>query len=237
MMRIRLPLGRGLFFLCAFLFALLALMPLRVALGWFGLDERGLAAREAEGTVWLGSLSEAQLGGMEVGDVRARTRFLPLLVGQARIELQEAEGDGFEGAVTSSRHGFGVDDLTARLRPSRSFGPLSLATIDLSDLSVSFAGGQCRSAEGRVRATLSGEVAGIALGAVGGNARCDAGALLLPLMSQSGTEGIHFRLHADGRYRADILARPAQEDVLNRLLGAGFQPSGDKYVLQIAGRL
>jgi hypothetical protein len=48
-MRIRLPLGRSLFFLCAFLFSLLALFPLRLALGWLALDDRGFAAREAEG--------------------------------------------------------------------------------------------------------------------------------------------------------------------------------------------
>ena len=235
-MRIRLPLGRGLFFVSALLFALIALMPLRAALDWFGLAERGLAAREANGSVWLGALSEAQIGGMEVGDVRARTRFLPLVVGRARIELEGADGGGFEGALSSSRHGFGVDDLTARLRPNRSFGPLTIAAIDLTDLSAAFAGGQCRSAEGRVRATLTGEVAGFTLGALSGNARCDGGALLLPLMSQGGTEGVQFRLFAGGRYRADIVARPAEEGMLNRLAAAGFRPSGDTYVLQVPGQ-
>ena len=44
-MRIRLPLGRSLFFLCAFLFALVALLPLRLALDWLGLDDKGFAAR------------------------------------------------------------------------------------------------------------------------------------------------------------------------------------------------
>jgi hypothetical protein len=45
-MRVRLPLGRTLFFVCAFLFALIALFPLRLALDWLSLDERGFAARE-----------------------------------------------------------------------------------------------------------------------------------------------------------------------------------------------
>ena len=237
-MRVRLPLGRGLFFLCAFLFALLALMPMRAALDWLGLSERGVAARAAEGSIWQGSLSEAQLGGIAVGDVRARTRFLPLLVGKARLELAAPDDSArFEGALTSSRHGFGVDDLTAVLRPTRRFGPLTIASIDLADVSVSFADGQCRAAEGRVKAALSGEVAGIALPALSGNARCDGGALLLPLMSQTGMEGIQFRLFGGGRYRADLVARPAEEGMLNRLVTAGFRPSGDNYVLQMAGEL
>ena len=49
-MRIRLPLGRSLFFVCAFLFALVALLPLRLALDWLGLDDKGFAAREARGS-------------------------------------------------------------------------------------------------------------------------------------------------------------------------------------------
>lgn len=237
-MRVRLPLGRGLFFLCAFLFALVALMPMRAALDWFGLAERGLAAREAGGSVWQGALSEAQMGGMEIGDLRARTRFLPLLVGRARLELEANEDSArFEGALTSSRHGFGVDDLNAVLRPTRRFGPLAIASIDLADVSVGFDGGQCRAAEGRVKATMSGEVAGIALPGLSGNARCDGGALLLPLMSQTGMEGVHLRFYGGGRYRADLIARPAEEGMLNRLVAAGFRPSGDTYVLQIPGEL
>ena len=61
-MSFRLPFGRGAFFVAAFAFALVALFPLRLAIRWLGLDERGLAAREAEGSVWLGALKEAQLG-------------------------------------------------------------------------------------------------------------------------------------------------------------------------------
>src|SRR3546814_7791963 len=62
LMRFRLPLGRRLFVLCAILFALVALFPLRLALDWLALDERVFAAREAKGSLWLGALSEAQFG-------------------------------------------------------------------------------------------------------------------------------------------------------------------------------
>ena len=71
-MKIRMPFGRFAFAVAVFFFALVALTPLGLAIRWFGLDTRGLAAREAEGSVWLGALKEAQLGPAPIGDVSAR---------------------------------------------------------------------------------------------------------------------------------------------------------------------
>ncbi|MDQ3140535.1 MAG: type II secretion system protein N, partial [Pseudomonadota bacterium] len=112
-MRIRLPLGRTLFFACALLFALLALLPLRLALDWLTLDARGFAAREAQGSIWLGTLSEAQLGRVALGDVQAQLRSLPLFIGQARVDLNRFDDDDpLEGSVSVSRHGFGIHDMS-----------------------------------------------------------------------------------------------------------------------------
>src|SRR3954462_343394 len=98
-MRIRLPLQRTIFFLAAFAFAVIALIPLRVAIGWYGAE--GLAAREATGSIWLGMLKEAQLGPVALGDVRARLNILPLLLGRARLSLSQGGPDGhFDGAVS-----------------------------------------------------------------------------------------------------------------------------------------
>jgi general secretion pathway protein N len=52
-MRIRLHIGRTLFFLGAFFLAMIALLPMRLALDWFGVGERGVAVREVQGSVWL----------------------------------------------------------------------------------------------------------------------------------------------------------------------------------------
>jgi general secretion pathway protein N len=235
-MRVRLPLGRGLFFLAAFAFSLVALLPLRLALDWFGLAERGLAAREATGSVWNGALLESQLGAFEMGDLGARLRLLPLLVGRARLDVEAVEGDGFKGGLTRAGAGFGLDDVTARLRPGAG-GPIPLATLEATDLSVRFSGGRCRSADGRVRAALAGEVAGIAFPPLAGNARCDGDALLLPLAGPSGVQGLELRLWASGRYRADLLARPSEEGARERLGAAGFRPVGDNHVLRVSGEL
>jgi general secretion pathway protein N len=237
MIRVRLPIGRGLFFLSAFAFALIALLPLRLALERMELGEQGFAAREATGSVWLGTVSEAQMGKVALGDLGLSLETLPLFAGQARLTINGLGGRAFEGAFTSTRHGYGVDDLTAQLSLAGAFGPLPLATLDLTDVAVRFERGQCRSAEGRVRATLSGDIGGIPLPGLAGAARCEAGLLLLPLTSQPGTERLELRIGGDGRYRADLRVRPSQPGLGAALTAAGFAASGDGYALRLSGAL
>jgi general secretion pathway protein N len=235
----RLPVSRrrAFFFLGAFLFALLALFPLRLGLSWLGLDQRGFSAREAEGSLWLGSLREVQLGPIAIGDVTASLSTLPLFIGRARIELERrGEPDRLEGAATVSRHGFGIDDLTASLRLAEPVAGLPVAGIDPADLSVHFSGGLCRSADGLVRTTMAGELPGLALpSTLSGNARCDGGALLLPLASQSGMEALNLRLFDDGRYRAELVVRAGDAAAAQRLAASGFVPSGAGYALRFEG--
>jgi len=237
-MRIRLKLRRGAFFLIAFLFALVALLPLGLALRWLQLDERGLAAREAEGSVWLGGLREARFGDVALGDLSARLRALPLLVGRARIDLERTGGaDGFGGGVTLSRHGFGVDDVTAGLAIGPLLAPLPVATLDLDDVTAHFADGQCAGAEGMVKASLAGEAPGPMLPrSLTGEARCDGGALLLPLVAPSGMERLDLRLFEDGRYRIELNVRAADETMRQRLAASGFTPAGAGYVLKMEGK-
>jgi general secretion pathway protein N len=236
-MRIRLPLRRAVFLVAAFAFSLVALIPLRVAVGWFGGEGRGLAAREASGSIWMGVLKEAQLGPVPLGDVHARLNILPLFLGRARLSLsRDEEGGGrFEGAVSVSRNGFGVEDMTGQIRVGALFAPLPVASLDLADVSAHFSGGLCESAEGRVRATLSGDVAGLLPGGLGGDLRCAEGALLVPLASQTGMEQLSLRFLGDGRYRADLLIRPGDPSMSARLIAAGFAASGNGFVRRLEG--
>ena len=237
MMRLRLPLGRTAFVLAALAFALVALLPLRVAAGWFDLGGRGLAAREASGSLWSGALKEAQFGAVPLGDLKARLNLWPLFLGRARLQLSRDGPDGrFEGAVSVTRHTFGLDDLNGQIRLGALFAPLPLATLDLARVSAHFAGGQCQSAEGEVRAGLAGDVAGIMLASgLRGTARCAEGALLLPLASQAGMEQLNLRIRADGRWRIDLLVRPTEPAAAGRLAAAGFSASGGNYVRRIEG--
>lgn len=198
---------RELFFLGALLFSLVALLPLRIALGWLGYADRGLAAREANGSIWLGALVEARFGDFALGDVATRLRVLPLLVGRARLDLAQSD-DGLSGGITVSRYGFGIDDAKGRIE-APAIADLPPPTLDLSDFSVRFGDGLCVHAEGLVNARFAGELGGAPLTAgFSGEARCDGPALLLPLVSQPGGDRLDVRLFADGRYRIDGTLRP-----------------------------
>lgn len=236
-MRFRLPLRRTVLGIALFAFALVALIPMRAALGWFDAGGRGLAAREAEGSLWLGVIKEAQFGRVPLGDVKARLNLLPLLIGRARLSLWRDTAEGpFRGAVTVSRHSFGVDDATGELRAAGLFAPLPLASLTLDEVSAHFSSGLCESASGRVSATLAGELAGVSLpSGLSGEVRCAEGALLLALASQSAMERVTIRIEADGRYRIDLVVRADDPAAVQRLLGAGFVNGPGGFVRRLDG--
>ena len=240
-MRIRLPIGRTLFFLGAFFLALIALLPMRLAMDWFTLPQRGFAAREVEGSVWFAGIKEAQFGTVGVGDLNAALRGLPLFLGRARVALDRREGgpaDAFRGAATVTRHGFGLDDMSGRLLLTPgALGALPVTQLDLGDVTTHFEGGQCVEAAGTVRAAVGGDLGGIVLpGGLTGTARCDAGALLVPLVSQSSMESVELRIWGDGRYQATLLIRSADATLRDRMLAAGLSATAQGYGTTINGR-
>ena len=237
-MRFRLPLRRTVFFLSALVVALIVLLPLRVAAGWFDMGGKGLAAREVEGSLWMGRLREAQFGPVQLGDVDARLNVLPLFLGRARLSLHRdaAAGAPLDGAILVSRHRFGIEDMTGQLRTGTLFGPLPVATLDLTDVSVHFEDERCESAEGQVRAGLSGDVAGLGLPtSLSGAVRCQNGAALLPLAGQSGAEQLNISVEANGRWHADVVLRPTDPMMIQRLTAAGFAPGAGGYVRRVDG--
>jgi general secretion pathway protein N len=235
-MRIRLPIRRTLFLAGALLFALLALLPLRLALDWLGFADRGLAARAVTGSVWRGALQEAQIGPVALGDVRARLNLLPLFLGTARLSLAAPDEGGLSGAILASRHGFGIEDVSGRIRPGALFAPLPLGSLEFDGFSAGFASGACTRAEGAVRATVTGQIGGAAMSPqLAGRARCAGDALLLPLSGRSGAERLDIRLFSDGRYRIDLLVRAADPNVAAALASAGFRASEQGHVLQVRG--
>lgn len=245
-MRIRLPLGRALFFLCALLFALVALLPLRLAADWLRLSDAGVAARDAVGSIWAGALHGTQYREVQLGDLVTELNAPPLLLGRARIELRRGDGvldqsarpDRFQGAVTVSRNSYAVGDVTARIALGPELARLPVTAIDLSDVSARYVGDQCASAEGAVTIETSGNIAGLPLPAtMTGNARCDGGALLLPLAGASGLERLALRLPGGDRYRATLSVRPTDPLLQQRLAAAGFAAAGGVYSLSIDGRL
>lgn len=220
------------------LVALPLFFPMRVALGWFGLGDQGLVARRVSGSIWGATLSEARFGDLALGDLSARLSPLPLLIGRARVALSAPDAAGpVRAALIVSRHLVGVDDATGSFATGRVFAPLPVTTLDLEDVTVRFRDGRCEAAEGRVRANLGAASAGVALPAsVAGPARCDRGALLLPLASQAGTEAIALRVEGDGRYRADLTVQSTDPTLADRLQAAGFTATASGWRLSIEGR-
>ena len=66
-----------------------------------------------------------------------------------RCSRDEAAGGRFDGAITVTRHSFGLDDLTGQLRTGALFAPLPMATLDLERRHRPFRQWQLRERRGR----------------------------------------------------------------------------------------
>lgn len=226
--------GRIALFAGALLLFLIAFMPLSLPISMIGTGSQQLSARAATGTIWSGRLAEASVGPLAVGDVSVALKPLSLLAGQTSIVMQSPVG---RATLTSLERGFAVDDATAKLNTGRIFAPVPLDVIDLTDVSVAFVDGKCEKAQGRVRATFAGDVGGLSLAqGLSGAIRCEGGALVLPLVSQSALERLNLYLQGDGRYRAELFVRSTDPAMAIRLAAAGFAPTQDGFVLRLAGK-
>lgn len=227
--------GRIALFAGLLLLFLAVLMPLSLALSIFGLSAQGLSARAASGTVWSGRLAEARIGQIAIGDVAVGLKPLSLLVGRPSVAMQGPLG---RGALTSSKSSFAIDDVTAKLSTAKAFAPIPLDSLDLASVTISFAGERCERAQGRVRATFAGDVGGLSLAqGLSGVARCEGGALLLPLVSQSAMEKLDLYLQGDGGYRAAFFVRSTDPAMAGKLGAAGFAPTQGGFVLRLSGKL
>ncbi len=232
-------LKRFTFLLAAFLFAAIALFPLRLAADLFGFDRAGLRARAATGSLWTGVLHEAHFGPAVLGDVEARLNLLPLLIGRARLGLKSTGPQGaFEAALVRTNGGLAIEDSNGRFALSGLPATLPLSFFETRNLDISFSRGRCAEASGRVTAGLAAQAALIGLPtSLSGTAACRNGRLVLPLVSASGMERLEITLSAGGAYRLLLLVRPADPAWGGRLQAAGFRVTPSGYALRIDGRM
>ncbi len=239
-MRLRLTTRPSVSFIGMLVVALIVFLPMRLALGATGLADEGLSARRVGGTIWGGSLIEARFGAVALGDLRVSLSPFALLVGRARLAFEGvgAGGRPIAGTATISRHAMGIEGVTATLPAAGLFAPLPVTDLALEDVTVRFRDGVCEEAGGRVRATMSGEAGGLPLPPMMmGTARCEAGALLLPMTGQGGTEAVNLRIRPDGRYTADLVLTPGDPTAAARLEQLGFvAATGGGYRLSAEGR-
>jgi general secretion pathway protein N len=227
----------GVLFIVALVIALFTFLPLSLAIGMVGASGSLLTARAAEGTIWDGVLRDISIDGVSLGDYSARLSPLALLTGKAAIDLNYLLGPDTKATLVATMANYGVDHTSAKLALPGAFDPLPVQTIELRDASIRFAGNRCVSAEGQVRVSLSGTIAGFPMGQdMVGNPTCDGDVLSISLASASTMERVTMRVVPDGQYTAKVIIKAADQAAATKLAAAGFQESPAGHVMQISGR-
>ncbi|MCP1471062.1 general secretion pathway protein N [Sphingobium sp. OAS761] len=240
MMGLRLGRRSRIALLLVLLLGMILFFPLRVALGFSGLDRLGVAARDVSGTIWMGRIDQLMLGNMPIGPVRAGLSPMSLLVGRARFDIARTQGlaDDISGALTVGFGRIGIDDVTGPIPLGRTFAPLPVGSLMMEDVTAWYRGDSCGHAEGRVRARMAGQFPGLNLTqGLSGTVTCDGDAILLPLVSQSGLEKIDLRIWRSGRYVAQMRIETADPALSDILALSGFARTGNAQSLRVEGRL
>lgn len=205
------------------------LMPLRIALGAAGLDDRGLSARHIGGLVWNGWLEDARIGPVPLDHVNARLRFWPLLIGEAQLALERPDSAAAPlfAVVAASPSGMAVHDATGTLMLSGAMANLPVERAELTDVSVRFADGKCVAAKGQVRLFVAALAPGLDLAnGLTGKAQCMKDKLHIALTGQSGLEKLVLTLDGKGRYVARLTVNGLPPEFKASLRDAGFSMLG-----------
>ncbi len=215
---------RWLWLVAAFLIGALALLPLRIVLA---LGNAGLAARSVSGSLWSGQLADAVWRGMPIGDLDVGLSPLSLLGGAPALHLS---GTALTGVASRA----GVSGLSGNVDASGQT-PLPLGRIGLQDVEIVFDNKTCTQARGLVTVAATGSLAPALGGSLQGLARCEGGALLLPLASA--TAQLLLRIGGDGGWRAVISVTSVDEATRTGLLAAGFAPTPQGLSRTLEGHL
>ena len=226
--------------LTLFVLSLIATFPMRLAFDLLDLDKSGIAARDIRGSIWWSEIEGLRIANVDLDTVQAGVSPAQLLVGRARLNVWRKRGqmDDISGAIGVTANSFGIDDVTAVLPLGGLLGPMPISAVGISDVTVRFADGLCANAEGRVRADMLGTLPGLSLtSGLSGDAACENGQLVLPLVSQSGMEILTVRVTADGRYVARFTVKQPQPSLAETLRSSGFSATPQGQVLTVTGSL
>ncbi|MEO1043982.1 MAG: type II secretion system protein N [Pseudomonadota bacterium] len=223
---------------------LIAFLPMRLALEWSNLGERGLAARDIQGSIWSGRLIDTRFRDIPLGTFDAALQPASLLatpmVAVTRPEgLTSTAGEQPFAAMLGGGTGhLVVREANGDIPLDRIAGRLPLSAARLSNISVDLDEGRCQSASGEVQLVLSSWVGRFAAqNGLRGTLKCDGDALMVRGAGQSGLETLSFRVEPDGRYRAELAIEGLSEELAFGLRGLGFRRSGNAMVLGTKGLL
>jgi general secretion pathway protein N len=212
--------------------ALVAMLPLGVALRAAGIDGTAITAVAARGSVWSGRLDAVSLGGVPVGDIDVGVQPLRLLTGVVAFRFAGTAADAPRGSVELSPSRRAIRGAHAKLRLGDSGATLSLDGVD-----AAFAKRACASAAGAASAEFALPDGSIVR--LSGTPHCDGEQLLLPLAGATafGAARFQLRIGGSGDY-AYVLSLSADDPALAQgLAGAGFVSGDGEWVRRGAGRL
>lgn len=215
--------------LFAFVAALIAIFPLRVAMA---LSRGPLSAQFVGGFVWGGRAIGAQIGGIPLGDLRIALAPLDLFAGRVRLVINGA----VQGALVSSFGQHGVDVEAMSLPLSRTVGPLAVSQVELVGARIRYRGEDCAEAEGQLAVMLSAALpSGATTGRFSGPLKCDRKSMSALLVSQSAMDRLAIRFLPGGRYDATFVTRPTDEAAAAALRQAGFRETASGFSIATSG--
>ncbi|MDT0508971.1 type II secretion system protein N [Novosphingobium sp. MMS21-SN21R] len=207
--------------------ALLVLLPLRLVLGWAASDN--VTARSAKGSVWSGRIADLQVGPLPLGTLDARLDPLPLLLGRAQFAVSRAGDAPFSAKASLGGGDVRLSGANGAVTLPGGLDGLPVTAISFGDFSARIEDGACADAEGTLGVTLA-SVGPLLPDTVtlSGKARCDKGALLVPMQGPGGMERLTLRIAGDGAWKADLILSGLPPEVSGPLLQGGFtaRPGG-----------
>lgn len=218
--------------------ALVALFPLRVALGISDLERIGFTARQVAGTIWYGRIGSLHLRSQPLGTFEVQLNPLALLIGNVSMQfnrMDDPQGP-LEGRLVAGL-GRGIKNASGRIAVGEMFAPLPLEALELRDVTVLFRNGVCIEAAGRVTPVMTAQVPGVNLAGLSGTMQCDGERARVQMVSGAGTERVAFYVNSSGRYRGWLSVRTTGPGVSSALAMLGFRPSPEGMMLTINGRL
>lgn len=194
-----------------FVLAATAALPLRLAVAAARLDERGLSAREARGTIWAGQLVEAQFAGIPLGTIDVHVSPWRLFLGRLHLTLEDQQNPhALAGILTTSRHRFAVEDLNARVPIETIIAGVPLdGTVNIVDAGAVFDEGICTRASGNivVDAQPASGAGALSFPSLDGTLRCESGDAATTLSGDGGAVPVQLRIamNAAGEMHAGLL--------------------------------
>ncbi|MDE2562380.1 MAG: type II secretion system protein N [Sphingomonadales bacterium] len=213
-----------------FVVFLIAMFPLRIALGWAGAGRGRVTAQAVQGSIWSGRIGALNVGPLPLGTVDAGLKPLPLLLGRAEVWVERSAGaneEPFRAIASGSGGDLSLRHVNGTLPLAGTAGALPVDAVGFSEFAIEMRGGKCESAEGTVSLRIA-PVSALLPDALSlsGQARCQDGALAVPMRGPTGMEQLLFKAQGDGKWTADLVLTGLPVEVSGPLLDMGFSARG-----------